>query len=103
VPADSVMRTYDAVGNVLSESNRNSTITRTYFATGHLRSERVVPVSNRALADSTWYAYDSGGRLRRVSWQIGGSSPDSVVYKYNSAGDLDTMRVHLWAIGGNRV
>ncbi|HRP08864.1 MAG TPA: hypothetical protein PLL69_10295, partial [Gemmatimonadales bacterium] len=96
VPADSVIRSYDVMGNVVSESNRNSTITRTWFATGHLRSERVVPVGNRALADSVWYAYDNGGRLRRVSWQTG----DSVVYRYNSAGDLDTMRVHIWRSGG---
>jgi uncharacterized protein RhaS with RHS repeats len=56
----------------------------------HLRSERVVPDSNRALADSTGYAYDSAGRLRRVMWQSG----DSVVYRYTLAGDLDTMRVY---------
>lgn len=98
VPADSVLRSYDVMGNVVSESNRNATITRTWFATGHLRSERVVPVSGRALADSVWYAYDNGGRLRRVSWQTG----DSVVYRYNAAGDLDTMRVHIWrSSGGN--
>src|SRR5690606_14125861 len=92
-------RSYDALGNLLSESNRNATVTRTYFATGHLRSERVVARANRALADSVWYAYDTGGRLRRVSWVTGAS----VAYRYNTAGDLDTMRVHLWSSSGPRL
>lgn len=46
------------MGNVVSESNRNATIARTYFATGYLKSEQVVPVGIRALADSVWYSYD---------------------------------------------
>ncbi|MDZ4391065.1 MAG: RHS repeat-associated core domain-containing protein, partial [Gemmatimonadales bacterium] len=50
---------------------------------------------NRALADSTGYAYDGAGRLRRVTWQSG----DSVVYRYTQAGDLDTMRVY-WRTSG---
>jgi YD repeat-containing protein len=61
VPADSVRVSYDSLGNVLSMTNRNAVITRSYYETGHLRSERVVPVENRALADSTGYAYDGSG------------------------------------------
>ncbi|MDZ4391064.1 MAG: hypothetical protein U0974_15185, partial [Gemmatimonadales bacterium] len=95
VPADSVLVSYDSLGNVLSMANRNAVITRSYYETGHLRSERVVPVENRALADSTGYAYDGAGRLRRVMWQSG----DSVVYRYTVAGDLDTMRV-FWRTSG---
>ncbi|MDZ4235896.1 MAG: RHS repeat domain-containing protein, partial [Dietzia sp.] len=90
VPADSVRVSYDSLGNVLSMTNRNAVITRSYYETGHIRSERVVPVAGTALADSTGYAYDSAGRLRRVMWQSG----DSVVYRYTVAGDLDTMRVY---------
>ncbi|MDZ4258991.1 MAG: hypothetical protein U0994_10130, partial [Gemmatimonadales bacterium] len=43
VPADSVLVSYDSLGNVLSMTNRNAVITRSYYETGHLRSERVVP------------------------------------------------------------
>jgi RHS repeat-associated protein len=91
VPADSVVMTYDSLGNVLSLSNRNGVITRSYYETGHLKSEAVVPVSGRSLADSSRYAYDSGGRLRSVAWV----NNDSVTYRYTTAGDLDTMRVYL--------
>jgi RHS repeat-associated protein len=76
-------------------ANRHAVITRSYYETGHLRSERVVPVAGTALADSTGYAYDGAGRLRRVMWQSG----DSVVYRYTLAGDLDTMRVY-WRTSG---
>ncbi|MDZ4390123.1 MAG: hypothetical protein U0974_10385 [Gemmatimonadales bacterium] len=88
VPADSVLVSYDSLGNVLSMANRNAVITRSYYETGNLRSGRVVPVENRALADSTGYAYDGAGRLRRVMWQSG----DSVVYRYTQAGGMASTK-----------
>lgn len=98
VPADSVVVTYDSLGNVLTATSRIGMIRRSYYENGALKGERVLPTSSLSLADSTRYEYDSGGRLRLIAWEHG----DSVVHRYTTAGDLDTMRVYLRTNGAPR-
>lgn len=91
VPADSVVVTYDSLGNVLTATSRIGMIRRSYYENGALKGERVLPIGGLSLADSTRYEYDTAGRLRLIAWEHG----DSVVHRYTAAGDLDTMRVYL--------
>lgn len=98
VPADSVLATYDSLGNVLTLTSRIGMIRRAYYENGALRSERVLPTSSLSLADSSRYEYDTAGRLRLIAWENG----DSVVHHYTRAGDLDTMWVHLHTNGTAR-
>ncbi len=99
VPADSVVVAYDSLGNALTATSRIGVVRRSYYESGHLKSERVMPTGGLSLADSSRYEYDSAGRLRLIAWEGG----DSVVHRYTTAGDLDTMRVYMKVSGAARM
>ncbi len=88
--ADTIRTTWDSLGNVLSVRNRSGTIRRGYYENGALRYEVTVPINLKLIDDSVSYSYDTGGRLRRITW----ANSDSVVYSYHSSGDLATL--HAW-------
>src|SRR5690606_25564374 len=91
VPGDSIAYAYDLVGNLLEAKGTQSTITRTYFSNGALRTE----VASGAGYDSLAYGYDAAGaRTRLVHRRTDESAVDSVRYYYNDdTGDLDSMIV----------
>jgi RHS repeat-associated protein len=88
--ADSIQYTYDLVGRMLSATQSNRRVVRTYYGTGALRSEV------QSNADSTSpitlrYAYDRVGR--RTWYRLGTAGnltySDSVWYRYDAtSGDL---------------
>ncbi|HWP38704.1 MAG TPA: RHS repeat-associated core domain-containing protein [Gemmatimonadales bacterium] len=95
LPADSVLYTYDLVGRVLTATQSNREVARTYFPTGMLKSEV------QSLPDGTnpfthRYSYDRAGRR---TWYVVGtpaniSQSDSVAYRYHAVtGDLEWIGV----------
>lgn len=93
VQADSVSYTYDVMGNLIRASNRLSTLTRTFFGDGSLRSQVTVYGGDPSAKDSSSFLYDaSGARVKMVTAH--GGNVDSVRYFYGAVtGDLDSMRV----------
>jgi RHS repeat-associated protein len=88
VPADTMRYTYDIMGNVLTTSNAETTIRRTYFADGSLRSQTSVLPGG---VDSSGYTYDRTGARATLSRTWSGTT-DVITYNYNgTTGDLQGM------------
>jgi RHS repeat-associated protein len=94
IPGDSVRYTYDLMGNLLTTTNREGTITRTYYGNGLLR-QQVTEVSTQR--DSISYFYDAtGARIRAIHGS--GTTRDTTDYRYHpTKGTLDSMIVRLGA------
>lgn len=91
VTSDSLRYTYDVMGNILAAQSRAGIITRTYYGDNsiHYRTTTIGGL------DSLKYTYDAtGARTRTVHWAPQNSTRDSVVYAYNSAGDLATIKAY---------
>ncbi len=88
VLGDTVRYTYDIMGNVLTAQNRwnnAAPITRTYYATGALKTQRTS-------YDSLYFEYDRNGQRRRMIMNWG---KDTVDYSYGTTGDLQTITARL--------
>jgi len=96
VPRDSVSYTYDLLNRMLSDSNRQARILRSYYDDGTLRTQVTVLPTGR---DSAAYDYDASGARTSVrrTWSVTGAT-DVFTYTYNAAGDLASM-VATWAGG----
>ncbi len=96
VPGDTILRTYDAVGRVLTATNRNGIDSLHYNLEGSVRSERqVVRADNKAtVLDATLrYWYDVGGRPTKFY-----NGTDTLRYTYGADGNLAKLRVD-WMVG----
>jgi RHS repeat-associated protein len=90
VPSDTTRYTYDNMNNVLTATNANGTITRTYYGDGSLRTQKV---SLPGGIDSAAYTYDSTGARTRVSRTSAGKT-DVTTYVYHpTTGDLQSLTV----------
>ncbi|MBK7785618.1 MAG: hypothetical protein IPJ57_14130 [Gemmatimonadetes bacterium] len=103
IPDDSVSYSYDLLGRITRTANRWGVIRSSYLADGALET-RVTDLNTldgsgnqiHAILDSLRYVYDSAGARTKLimagetglynAWQ------DSVLYRYNAQGDLDTLR-----------
>ena len=93
VPGDSLVYTYDVMGNLLTARNRWNVnpITRTYYATGALKTQRTS-------YDSLYFEYDRNGNRRRM---IMNSGKDTVDYSYGASGDLSTITARFDTMNAN--
>ena len=95
-PADSILRTYDAVGRLLTVTNATATDSLTYNREGSVRSERqIVRLSGSPILDftmRTWYDVGS----RRVKFFNG---TDTLFYQYGADARLAQLKVQ-WLNGG---
>ncbi|MFL5403413.1 MAG: RHS repeat-associated core domain-containing protein, partial [Gemmatimonadales bacterium] len=92
VPTDTTRFTYDVMNNLLTVRNTAtpSTITRSYFADGSTRSEKVTLPGG---TDSAAYSYDATGSPTRAA-RTSAALTDVVTYAYSpTTGDLQTMAV----------
>jgi RHS repeat-associated protein len=91
VPGDSISYTYDLAGNLLTASGFTSSVRRTYFSNGSLRTE----AASGAGYDSLAFGYDAtGARTRFIHYRGEPAALDSVSYFYGATnGDLDSMLV----------
>lgn len=88
--ADSAKFAYDIMGRLVSAATARRSLTRTYLANGALASQTDAWARAREA-----FGYDSAGR--RIWLRIGMPNDparrDSIVYRYNTAGDLGTIWV----------
>lgn len=95
IPGDTVLYTYDNMGNLLTAQNRWNTtpIRRTYYANGSLRTQ----VTN---GDSLYFEYNQNGQRKRMIR----NARDTVDYAYNSgSGDLQTVTVRWDTTGAGSI
>src|SRR6266516_1334967 len=120
VPADSILYTYDVMGNFLTATQSGWKLVRTYYANGALRSEiqshpdgsnpftimygydrlgrrawyRSGTPGNTAQRDSIWYSYAPvSGDLRAINvrWRGTSAPQDSVQFRWDALGRRDTV------------
>ena len=99
-PRDTIVSTYDSLGNLLVHRSGQGTITRTYFENGTVRTEQSTDTSSIVQqGDTLAYSYGTGGRLTALQWPRG----DTIAYGYNgSTGDLDSVTATWHASTGNQ-
>jgi RHS repeat-associated protein len=116
VPADSIIYTYDVMGNFLTATQGGWKLVRTYYANGALRSEiqgfnaftimygydrlgrrawyRSGTPGNTVQRDSIWYSYvPVSGDLRAINvrWRGTSAPQDSVQFRWDALGRRDTV------------
>ena len=92
VPGDSIRYTYDNMDNLLTVTNREGTITRTYMRNG-LVKQKTMDFVGTIPNDVVTYVYDRDGALRTAT-----RASDVVTYNYQPATrNLSTMVVQLGA------
>jgi RHS repeat-associated protein len=102
VPGDTVRYTYDQLGNLLSVTNLNGSIVRTYYGDRSVESKK----TNMTFPDSVNYQYDQTGARTRMSHTGNGGSgttnvTDVVTYSYAATtGDLLSSTVN-WGAPAN--
>lgn len=94
IAGDSTSYSYDTMNNVLQAKNSQSTITRTYYADGSVKSRiQTFPIS---ATDTLRYEYNATGQRSKLI-----HGPDTVTYTYSgTTGDLTTMQVK-WGAPAN--
>ncbi len=99
-PLNTIYYTYDAAGNMLSETDDTSSIVYTYNEAGLVTS---VAESSDLLPTVVYaYAYNEADLVSSVTVTIGGVSDYVDEYSYDSAGQLIEISRH-GATGGNAV
>jgi hypothetical protein len=95
VISDAQTFTYDSVGRMLTATNKDAKITRTYFRNGQLKTEQqeIANVDGGALGHSylLQFTYDKNGRRRAVhlpSQLVVSGTRDSVAWTYNALSGL---------------
>lgn len=95
VRADSGVYTYNVAGNLLTATNRWSTIRREYYLDGLLKKQVTAgPVA----ADSLEFTYNLAGQRT----QLLHNRADTTDYRYKPSGDLDSIIVRWAGTGSNR-
>jgi RHS repeat-associated protein len=89
VPGDTVSFSYDAMGRLLTATNRNGAIQRTYYRNGALRRQIVSGLAGGNV-DTLQYAYNAAGQRTELvqSSLKNGTVRDTIRYSYNAAGEL---------------
>lgn len=97
LPGDSIVRTYDAAGRLLTAKSSRDTLIRTYNREGSLRTERQVLLDltgSGVASDFTLrYWYDGGGRRTKFF-----TGTDTLRYTYGGDGQLVKLSVQ-WTTG----
>lgn len=96
VPGDTIVRSYDAVGRLLTATSRNGIDSLQYNLEGSVRSQRqIVRADNKtAVLDVTLRSwYDVGGRRTKFH-----NGTDTLRYTYGADGNLAKLRVD-WMVG----
>jgi len=100
IAADTATFTYDPVGHVLTASNTNARVHRSYYLDGSVQFDTLII---RSYIGNNWslhlyglgYNYDLDGRrikLARPSQFSGGPTTDTTYYKYDAlTGQLDSL------------
>src|SRR5439155_13695288 len=96
IAGDTVVRTYDAVGRVLTAQSRNGVDTLQYNLEGTVRLERQIARNDSKsvlldLTTRTWY--DVGGRRKTFF-----DGTDTLYYSYGSDALLSNLKV-AWKVG----
>lgn len=94
LPGDSIRRTFDAMGQLLTATNSTGTVTRAYNLEGTLRAERQLASSSPTMDDTVHYWYDNGDRRTKFY-----NGTDTLSYSYGADGQLATLRMKWMTTG----